>query len=288
MDLLRKLENEPESLKYLYDFYGTFDLSFTGTGRPFFLMAKRNKEEIEEFINKVHDLGLKFTWLWNGMCLGYHMFNQEEQTKALKELDWLSDLEVEYLTVADPYLAKFAKKYSPKLKLKVSVISEVNSLSRALEWEKIIGKEGVITLSIMFNRNFPVLKEIREKVDCDIELLTNDCCLNECPFRFFHYTECSHASQSFDKLEGYYNDWATIACQNQKVFNPRQIIMGKWIQPADLDKYIDINIDYFKISGRRYGAAWLYRALKSYSNKYHKGNLGQIFKGYSFASRPVE
>ncbi|MFO7795587.1 MAG: U32 family peptidase [Promethearchaeati archaeon] len=288
MDLLHKLENEPESLKNLYDFYGTFDLSFTGTGRPFFLMAKRNKEEIEEFINKVHDLGLKFTWLWNGMCLGYHMFNQEEQTKALKELDWLSDLDVEYLTVADPYLAKFAKKYSPNLKLKVSVISEVNSLSRALEWEKIIGKEGVITLSIMLNRNFPLLKEIREKVDCDIELLTNDCCLNECPFRFFHYSECSHASQSYDKLEGYYNDWATIACQNQKVFKPRQIIMAKWIQPKDLDKYININIDYFKISGRRYGTAWLYRALKSYSNKSHKGNLGEIFNGYSFVSDPLE
>lgn len=262
-------------------------MGFTGSGRPFFLMAKRSKSEIETFINKVHDLNLKFTWLWNGQCLGYYKFNSKEQTKAKKELDWLDEMDVDYLTVSDPYLAEFAKLYNPKLKMKVSVISEVNSLTRALEWAKIIGSEGVLTLSIMLNRNFPLLKEIKEKVDCDIELLTNDCCLNECPYRFFHYTECSHASQTHDHLEGYYNDWATIACQNQKCFNPEQVLMSKWIQPSDLDKYIEIGIDYFKISGRRYSTKWIFNALKAYSDKDSNRNLGEILNGYSFVSDPL-
>ena len=262
-------------------------MSFTGSGRPFFLMAKRGKPEIETFINRVHDLNLKFTWLWNGECLGYYKFNSKEQTKARKELDWLDDMDVDFLTVTDPYLAEFAKLYNPKLKLKVSVIAEVNSLTRALEWAKIIGPKGVLTLSIMLNRTFPLLKEIREKVDCDIELLTNDCCLNECPYRFFHYTECSHASQTHDHLEGYYNDWATIACQNQKCFNPEQVIMAKWIQPSDLEKYIGIGIDYFKISGRRYSSDWIFNTLKAYSNKDSSMNLGEIFNGYSFVSDPL-
>lgn len=262
-------------------------MSFTGSGRPFFLMAKRGKSEIETFINKVHDLNLKFTWLWNGECLGYYKFNSNEQTKARKELDWLDDMNVDYLTVSDPYLAEFVKLYNPKLKLKVSVIAEVNSLTRALEWAKIIGSEGVLTLSIMLNRNFTLLKEIKENVDCDIELLTNDCCLNECPYRFFHYTECSHASQTHDHLEGYYNDWATIACQNQKCFNPEQVLMSKWIQPSDLDKYIEVGIDYFKISGRRYSTKWIFNTLKAYSEKDSHRNLGEIFNGYSFVSDPL-
>jgi len=287
LDLLNLIENDSKLRTDVYDLYGTSDMSFTGSGRPFFLMAKRDKSEIENFIRRVHDLNLKFTWLWNGECLGYFKFNSKEQTKALKELDWLDDMGVEYLTVTDPYLANFAKNYHPNLKLKVSVIAEVNSLTRALEWEEIIGHEGILTLSIMLNRNFPLLKEIREKVKCDIELLTNDCCLNECPFRFFHYTECSHASQNHDCLEGYYNDWATIACQNQKCFNVEQIIMSKWIQPSDLNKYIDIGIDYFKISGRRYGTKWLYNALKAYSSKNINGNLGEIFNAYSFVSDPL-
>ena len=288
LDLLNHIENELPLNRYLHDLYGTHDLSFTGSGRPFLLMPKKEKSEIETYISKVHDLNLKFTWLWNGGCLGYFKFNSDEQTKALKELDWLEDNGVEYLTVTDPYLANFAKRYHPKLKLKVSVISEVNSLSRALEWQEIIGREGILTLSIMLNRNFPLLKEIRNKVKCDIELLTNDCCLYECPFRFFHYTECSHASQTHDVLEGYYNDWATMACQNQKAFNPEQILMCRWIQPSDLDKYINIGIDYFKISGRRYGTSWLYRTLKAYSEKTYDGNLGEIFNGYSFVSDPLE
>lgn len=287
LDLLNQIANDEKLKKDVYDFYGTYDMNFTGSGRPFFLMAKRSKSEIENFINKVHDLNLKFTWLWNGECLGYYKFNSEEQTKALKELDWLDDMRVEFLTVTDPYLAQFVKYHHPKLKLKVSVIAEVNSLTRALEWEEIVGPDGVLTISIMLNRNFLLLKQIRESVKCDIELLTNDCCLNECPFRFFHYTECSHASQTHDCLEGYYNDWATIACQNQKCFNTEQVIMCKWIQPADLDKYIDIGLDYFKISGRRYGTKWLFNTLKAYSAKNSYGNLGKIFNGYSFVSDPL-
>jgi collagenase-like PrtC family protease len=284
---LNLLENDANVRKNVFDFYGTYDMSFTGSGRPFFLMAKRGKSEIETYINKTHDLNLKFTWLWNGECLGYFKFNSKEQTKALKELDWLDDMKVDFLTVTDPYLAEFAKLYSPKLKLKVSVIAEVNSLTRALEWNNIIGSDGVLTLSIMLNRNFPVLKEIRDSVDCDIELLTNDCCLNECPYRFFHYTECSHASQTYDQLEGYYNDWSTIACQNQKCFNPEQVLMCKWIQPSDLDKYTELGIDYFKISGRRYGTKWIYNALKAYIDKNSNRNLGEIFNAYSFVSDPL-
>jgi collagenase-like PrtC family protease/putative sterol carrier protein len=286
--LLNVLEQDSDLLDTVFDLYGTFDVSFTGSGRPFFLMSKRDKSEIETFINKVHELGLSFTWLWNGMCVGYKMFDSEEQTKALKELDWLDDMNVEYLTVADPYLAKFAKTYYPDLKLKVSVISEINSLSRALKWQEIIGKDGVLTLSVMLNRNFPLLKEITDSVDCDIEILTNDCCLNECPFRFFHYTECSHASQDHDILEGYYNDWAGMACQNQKAFHPEQLIMCKWIAPSDLHKYMEIGIDYFKISGRRYATEWLERVLRAYQQESYDKNMGEILNGYSFVADPLE
>ena len=89
LDLFNLIENDANVKENVYDFYGTSDMSFTGSGRPFFLMAKRGKSEIEEFINKVHDLNLKFTWLWNGECLGYYKFNTEEQSNARKELDWL-------------------------------------------------------------------------------------------------------------------------------------------------------------------------------------------------------
>lgn len=287
LDLLDLIEKDENIKENVHDFYGTHDMSFTGSGRPFFLMAKRNKTEMENFINKVHDLNKKFTWLWNGECLGYYKFNSKEQSKAVEELEWLENMGVDYITVTDPYLAQFIKNYDSNLKLKVSVIAEVNSLTRALEWEEIIGPKGVLTLSIMLNRNFPLLQEIRDTVNCDIELLTNDCCLNECPFRFFHYTECSHASQTHDCLEGYYNDWATIACQNQKCFNTEQVIMSKWIQPSDLDKYIKIGIDYFKISGRRYGTKWVFNALKAYSRKKSNNNLGEILNGYSFVSDPL-
>ena len=75
--MLNLIENDVDLLRDVYDFYGTYDMSFTGSGRPFFLMAKREKSEIETYVNKVHDLNLKFTWLWNGECLGFFKFNSK-------------------------------------------------------------------------------------------------------------------------------------------------------------------------------------------------------------------
>ncbi len=287
-DLLDMIEDHPEIRKNVSDFYGTWDFSFTGSGRPFFIVPKLTREKVEDYINRLHEMGFKFSWLWSGECLGYYKFNEEEQNKALKELDMLDDLNVEYLTVCDPYIAEFAKNYSPNLKLKVSVINDPNSVSRALDWEEIIGPEGVITISnVSSNRNFPLLKEMRDTVSCDIELLLNDCCLYECAFRFFHYTECSHSSQTHDVLEGYYSDFCCIACSMQKSQKNEQLLMSRWILPTDIDKYVQIGIDYFKISGRRYSSNWLFNTLKAYSTKSYEGNLGDIFNAYSFTSDPT-
>ncbi len=199
-DLIDLIEEHPEIRKNVSDFYGTWDFSFTGSGRPFFIIPKLTRIQVENYINRVHEMGFTFSWLWNGECLGYYKFNEEEQNKALKELDWLDDLNVEYITVTDPYLIGFVKSHNSKLKIKVSVINEPNSVTRALDWEELIGPEDVLTVSYMSNRNLPLLKEIREAIKCDFEILLNDCCLHDCPFRFFHYAELSHSSQSYDAL----------------------------------------------------------------------------------------
>ena len=286
--MLDLIEAHPDIHKHVHDFFGTWDFSFTGSGRPFFLIPKLTQDKIEKYINRLHEMGIKFSWLWSGECLGYYKFNEKEQSKALKELDMLDDLNVEYLTVSDPYIAEFAKFYNSKIKIKVSVINDPNSVSRALDWEEIIGPEGVITISnVSSNRNFPLLKEIRGAISCDIELLLNDCCLYECPFRFFHYTECSHAGQTHDVLEGYYADFSAIACSMQKSHNNEQLLMSRWVLPTDIDKYLDLGIDYFKISGRRYSANWLFNVLNAYSTKSYEGNLGDIFNAYSFTSDPT-
>lgn len=287
-DLLDEINDNPELKNVAFDLYGTKDRGFTGSGRPFFLMPKKKMSEREAYINRVHDIGLKFTWLWNGLCVGYNKYNSEEQSNALKELDWLEDLGVEYLTVVDPYLAKFVKYHHPKINVKVSLISEITSISRAYDWQELIGKDGAMCLSVMVNRNFPLLEQFVKKIDCDIELLLNDACVNECPLRFFHYSETAHASQSHHVMEGFYNDWSVIACQNQKGSSPEQILMAKWIQPSDIDKYLEIGLNYFKISGRRFATPWIINVLRAYAKKSYDGNLGYLLNGYNFQTNPLE
>ena len=73
-----------------------------------------------------------------------------------------------------------------------------------------------------------------------------------------------------------------------KSHEPGQVLMAKWINPVDINKYLDVGINYFKISGRRYKTSWIMRVLKAYVQKNYDGNLGDLMNGYNFQTNPLD
>lgn len=193
-----------ELLEALIDYpvdnvYGTMGRTIVGGGRPACALPRVNKKQVEKYIEKTHSLGIKFTYLLNAPCLSNMEYNRGAHREIIKYLKWINDIEVDCVTVSISYLIEIIKNQFPKLKIKVSTIAQVNSVQRAKFFELLGADE--ISIDFMINRDFHLLKNIKEATKCNIQLLLNDMCLYQCPFRQYHYNVLGHVSQTLHPSE---------------------------------------------------------------------------------------
>jgi len=264
--------------------WGGMDLSIVGGGRPMVCLPEVKQQRMEEYVKLTHSAGLKFTYLLNGACMGNMEYNAKVHKDLLQHLGWVEDINVDEVTVTIPYLMELIKEQFPKIRVKVSTISHVNSVNRAKYYEA-LGAD-TITLDFMINRDFGLLKAIRDAVGCDLEIIVNDCCLYQCPYRYYHYNLCAHASQSISQTQGWYIDYCCLRCTVARLSSPKEIMKARWIRPEDLNHYEEIGIDFIKVDGRRFSTPWILNAVKAYASKRYDGNLLDILDGVVFGPDP--
>ena len=271
-----------ELAKYpVRDIYGATKSSIIGHGRPSFLLNEITEEEILEYIKKVHEKKMKFSYLLNAPCLSNMEYDAEYHKKLLDYLQWISDIGADNVIVTIPFLIQLIKEQFPNLKIRVSTIAHVNSVNRAKYYEELGADE--ITPDVMINRDFKTLEKMKKAVKCKINLLLTDGCLYQCPFRHYHYNLLGHSSQSSHQLDGYYIDYCILNCSVTKFSNPTEVIKSRWIRPEDLSHYEAIGIDSFKIAGRRMSTEWILRSVKAFSSRKYEGNLIDIIQGFSMS-----
>ena len=263
------------------DIYGTAPHSVVGAGRPSILLTDVNEEEITEYISKVHKNKMKFSYALNAPCMNNMEYDPHYHKELLKHLQWISDIGADNVIVTIPFLIQLIKEQFPKLKVRVSTISHVNSVNRAKFYESLGADE--ITPDVMINRDFKTLEKMRKAVKCNIVLLVTDGCLYECPFRLYHYNTLGHASQTYQQFERRYIDTCVLNCSIIKFTNPTEVIKCRWIRPEDLSHYEAIGINSFKIAGRMLPTSWIVRSVKAFSSRKYDGNLIDIIEGFSMA-----
>jgi collagenase-like PrtC family protease len=261
------------------DIYGTAPHSVVGSGRPSIILQDVNEEEIIEHISKVHKNKMTFSYVLNAPCMNNMEYDPHYHKELLKYLQWISDIGADNIIVTIPFLIQLIKEQFPKLKVRVSTISQVNSVNRAKFYESLGADE--ITPDVMINRDFKTLEKIRKTVKCKIVLLCTDGCLYQCPFRIYHYNILGHASQTYQQFERHYIEYPILSCSSIKYSNPTEAIKCRWIRPEDLSHYEAIGINSFKIAGRIMPTSWIVRSVKAFSSRKYEGNLIDIIEGFS-------
>ena len=271
-----------ELAKYpVKDIYGVGNLSIVGHGRPSFLLKEVTEDKIAEYIKKVHENKMEFSYLLNAPCMDNMEYDADYHKKLINHIQWISDIGSDNVIVTIPFLIQIIKEQFPNLKIRVSTVAHVNSVNRAKFYEMLGASE--ITPSIMINRDFKTLKNIQKAVKCKIVPLLTDGCLYQCPFRYYHYNILGHSSQVFNRLGGIYIDSCIVNCSAIKFSNPTEVIKCRWIRPEDLTHYEAIGIDTFKIAGRRMPTEWIVRSVKAFSSRKYEGNLVYIILGFSMS-----
>jgi len=254
--------------------YGVLPTSMIGSGGSGPDNIRMAANQAEEYIEQAHSAGLKFDYLLNAPSMGNMEWDENTHRELLTHLNWITSIGADSVTVTIPYLIELIKRQFPHLKIRVSTIAHVNSVARAKLVES-LGADS-ITLDININRDFGVLKAIRNAVSCELTILMNNLCLYQCPYEYYHHDGLGHASQSYNPLTGYYVDYCVLRCTLDRLCDISQIIKCRWLRPEDIHVYEEIGVDMFKISGRSMPADRILHTATAYSSRHYQGNLYDI------------
>ncbi len=94
--------------------YGKLTADFIGGGRPSFMLPVIRKKKLELFIKELHRNGIQFNYLLNSTCLSNLEVTKKGYNKIRRDLDWLSKIGTDSITVAIAHLGKIIKKHYPR------------------------------------------------------------------------------------------------------------------------------------------------------------------------------
>jgi collagenase-like PrtC family protease len=274
LKLQKKYENSDFKIKELQ---GALPVSCIGSGRNKWDLPQINIEILKHHIEKIKKAGFEFCYLLNASCLGNIEYTFSGRKKIINFLNLLVETGVDVVTVTVPFLVEFIRERYPQLKINTSVYSNIDSLEKAIFFEKLGANR--ITLDPNINRNFPLLKKIREKIKIDLQILVNTSCLFSCPQRYYHANVTGHFSTDTN-LDFFPAFSFNERCMLIRLQNPAEFIKTPWIRPEDLSIYKEIGINYFKIAGREYPAKKILKQVEAYLSGTYKGNLAEVLMGF--------
>jgi collagenase-like PrtC family protease len=239
---------------------------FIGTGRA--TLYKPAIEDIKRQVEYAHRHKVKFEIAINSACMGSLHLTSKGIDHIKRLFDILSNINVDSITLADPYLIDLANDCG--LKVNVSCIALVDSPQKAEFYDS----KGVyaITLDSSINRHFDIIENIKDSVSCKLKILVNEACLYKCPMRVQHFNFFSHANmQNIPVLDDYYYN----RCINMRVRDKELVIKSPFIRPEDLKEYNKL-VNIYKLSGRSHPIGWIKRVLNAYFYGNYDGNLMEI------------
>ncbi len=253
--------------------YGKLALDAVGGGRSAFILPNVGRKKAAAHIRLLHESGMSFNYLLNASCSLFREFTRTGYAGIQELLRWLVRAEVDTVTVASPFLAQMIQADYPELKICVSTNAEVDSVQRAVFWDR-LGAAQITLSHISMNRDFNLIRLIRKAVGCELRLIANTSCLFHCPLARYHSSFDAHSSQTgCASRAGFSVDYCNLLCKLIRLTEPAQFIRSQWIRPEDLGRYESAGIDGVKLIDRRCSTEKLVRIAGSYARRSHAGNL---------------
>ncbi|MGD0718324.1 MAG: U32 family peptidase [Thermoplasmata archaeon] len=248
-------------------FFGGFPVSLTGAGRPPFILPEVDREGFRRHVKAIHRAGREFYATLNSNDLGLREYRRGYLDTFLKEVEELLDLGVDGFVIAIPALLDAVHRTYPEVPISVSSFARIRSVSQA-EYFLRLGADTVILEE--GDRNFPLIRGL-VRTGARVEVLVNQTCIRECPFRAHHLNTSSLCSQPGGDCLWF--EFPILQCGLEVVRDPRKMISSIWVRPEDLSIYEEAGVHRFKISGRNRPTDWLARAAGAYAARRYHGNL---------------
>ena len=272
-DLNRKYRPQSE----VVELYGSIP-GITPTARAADRLPHREMgiPEIAVYVREARKLGIAIEWTLNSPYIGP---TQDFGWDSLKSsLHSLYDVGIVRFVITHPLLMKLVRQELPGSVLEVSTIAEVESPEQVSAWHE-LGANNICGKHEL-NRNFEALWSIIgecHRLGMEYKVLANETCLpGPCVMR----SSCYLAS-SVDSNRDLYNHWPFGYCERKRTENPSNLLRSKFILPQWIPLYSSIGVDTFKVTGRTLPSQVVLSILDKYMSLEWKGNLLDLFPGFS-------
>jgi len=264
--------------------FGKLHSDAVGGGRASFTLPPLSRKRFERHVEKAKSKGIGFNYLLNPACMDNREYTRQGQREIEALLEYIENAGVSAVTISLPFLLPIIKKRHPRLKVRVGVYARVDGVAKARFWED--GGADCITLeSLSVNRDFGLLTALRKTLKLELQLIVNANCQLFCPLSGQHMVNLSHASQKGHSSRGFMLDWCVLRCSYDKLKDPVQYLRSEFIRPEDLDMYLDMGYDSFKILERGAPTPVLAKRVKAYTEGRYDGNLLDLIQPYGYKEK---
>ena len=269
--LLEQTRNLPVST-----FFGGFPVSLTGGGRPPYILPDVTDEKFRDHIAKIHAQHRKFLVTLNSNDLGLKEYSPNFIPEFLAEAQRLLDLGVDGFIVAIPILMEALHREYPDVHLSASTFARITTVGQA-EYFRDLGASVIVLEEA--NKNFRLIRNL-VAADINVEILANQTCIKDCPFRAQHLQNSSLGSQPGNAK--FWFEAPIMECGVEVARDPGRLVNSIAVRPEDLEAYEALGVHRFKLSGRNRPTEWLVKVARAYEQKSWEGNLLDILSYVQF------
>lgn len=277
LDLVATLSEFP-----VVEVYGKFAADAVGGGRPSYMGTPLTKRDLATYVAELDRHSIDFNYLLNSSCLGNREWSRGWQRKLLRLLDQLATMGIKRFTVSTPYLLERVKAILPESYVKAGIYAQIDTPRRARFWHD-LGADALTLESFSINRDFDMLRTIREAVDCDLQLIANHPCLPNCPMQSYHQNGFAHSSDGSRDL---FIDYCFLSCTLKRLEDPSTLIKAGWIRPEDIGFYESLGYEHFKLLERGIPSAEMLKRVEAYSQRQSGEDLAELILPYGFRQTP--
>lgn len=276
--------------------YGSLPGTIYGSGRSSVNIPGVKFSELKKYIKECNKFGITFNYIFNATSLSNREFNATKKKNIISFIKKLHDADVRRFTVTLPSVISLINNNFKDAEI---VLSAINNITSEYQLNEFSSSGRVIRAYVAeeMNRRPSKLRDIVLKSKVSIATIVNPFCLFQCAYRYHHYNFVSFRDKTDNSsITEYYQN----RCEQIKASNPEEVIKIPWIRPSDIDKYMDIGIDWFKITGREMVnmGSDIIATAEAYMSKSYNGDLINLFsnfsdkhqykKTYSLESKPLD
>lgn len=255
LDLLKEYPNVLRNNTNFYSFYGIFaGAKWNGGGYLFgyeYVSPKKMKQ-IRDFYNK---RGIVITFTFTNQLITEEHLHDEYCNQMLK----IFHNGMNEVLVVSTVLEKYIKENYPKYKINRSIINT----------EKVpflLDNYHLTVLSKFKNKDFDLLKSLSIEERSRTELLCDELCVNNCPYKYEHYKEYAYIQLHGKNPENAHKNFGKCRfTEEDYCYYRKRISDSKYIITYEdiVNTYMPLGFKYFKLSGRgRYNVLTLVKFME--------------------------